>query len=101
MIGEGILYPEFALLKGDLLLAVPDPHAAELWFRSGSDVAGKLRFRTSELRAAIRLAHLKAPNATEMLRGACDAFSEGFDTPDLIAARAILAEATSRASGAR
>jgi hypothetical protein len=101
MIGEGILYPEFALLAGELLLAATDPRAAEVWFRSGFDVAVKLRFRTSELRAAIRLARLEAPQATEMLRGAYDSFGEGFDTLDLIAARGILAEASSGPSGAR
>jgi tetratricopeptide (TPR) repeat protein len=91
MVGEGILYPEFAVLNGDLLLAMRDPNAAERWYRSGTDAARKLRFRTSELRAAVRLAGLEAPDAIPMVRIAYDAFPDGSDTLDLTAAREILA----------
>jgi predicted ATPase len=46
----------------------------------------------SELRAATRLARL-APgrdDATARVRAVYDTFTEGFDTPDLIEARAVL-----------
>ena len=47
-----------------------------------------------ELRAATRLARLRADDADaiESLRGVYETFTEGFDSPDLVEARAALAE---------
>src|SRR5439155_26869284 len=75
MTGEAnVLYPEFALLKGDLLLAVADPDSAEHWFQSVFDVAGDLGVRLPKLRAATRLTRLrratgKRPRGPDLLRG--------------------------------
>jgi hypothetical protein len=50
-----------------------------------------------QLRAATRLARLAAaadrPGAVAVLREVFDTFTEGFDTPDLVEARATMAEA--------
>jgi predicted ATPase/class 3 adenylate cyclase len=102
MTGEGnILYPEFALLKGDLLLALADADGAEHWFQSAFDVAGDLGVRMSKLRAATRLSRLwraagKRPDGTDELRGVYETFTEGFDTLDLLEARAVLDEVDAR-----
>jgi predicted ATPase/class 3 adenylate cyclase len=102
MIGEdNLLYPEFALLKGDLLLALADPEQAERWFQSTFDVAGRLGARTPRLRAATELTRLwraagRPPDGTDMLRGVYEKFTEGFDTLDLVEARTVLDEVDAR-----
>jgi predicted ATPase/class 3 adenylate cyclase len=102
MTGEGnILYPEFALLKGDLLVALDDADRAEPLFQSVFDVAANLGVRMPQLRAATRLtrpsqAAGKRPAGTDMLRGVYRTFTEGFDTHDLVDARAVLDEADAR-----
>jgi predicted ATPase/class 3 adenylate cyclase len=100
--GEGnIQYPDFALLKGDLLLALAKTDAAESSFRSAFDVAQALGLRMPQLRAATRLTRLrraagKRPDGTETLRDVYQTFSEGFDTSDLVEARAALDEVGAR-----
>ncbi|MDQ3932062.1 MAG: adenylate/guanylate cyclase domain-containing protein [Actinomycetota bacterium] len=89
------LYPEAPLLKGDLLLTVSGAAAAEPWFRSAFDAAGEVGARMSQLRAATRLTRLwraanNALDGTEMLLNVYQSFTEGFDTPDLVEARALL-----------
>jgi predicted ATPase/class 3 adenylate cyclase len=102
MTGEAnVLYPEFALLKGDLLLAVADPDSAEHWFQSVFDVAADLGVRLPRLRAATRLTRLrratgKRPRSPDLLRGVYQTFTEGFDTPDLAEARAVLDDVDAR-----
>jgi predicted ATPase/class 3 adenylate cyclase len=91
--GEGHLqYPEFALLKGDLLLALSRADEAARYFQSAFAVAGDLGLRMSQLRAATRLTLLR-PDWSEELRAVYDAFTEGFETPDLVEAREALDEA--------
>jgi tetratricopeptide (TPR) repeat protein len=102
IVGEALLYPEFALLKGDLLLAVSDPGGAEPWFRGAFDVAERHGMRMSQLRAATRLTHLQraagqATDGTETLRRVYETFTEGFETADLVEARALLTEGATRA----
>jgi predicted ATPase/class 3 adenylate cyclase len=97
-----ILYPELPLLKGDLLLAVSGPDAAEPWFKRAFDVAGEVEARMSQLRAAMRLTRLwraagKRRDGTDMLRGVYETFTEGFDTLDLVEAVALLDGAETRA----
>lgn len=98
MVGETFLYPELALLKGDLLIAARDSDSAAAWFQSAFDVAGRQAARMPQLRAAIRLARLqraadREPHGSEMLRGIYQTFTEGFDTADLAEARALLIKA--------
>jgi predicted ATPase/class 3 adenylate cyclase len=103
MTGEdNFLYPEFALLKGDLLLALADADEAERWFQSAFDAAGTSGARTPQLRAATRLTRLsraagRQPDGTDMLRGVYATLTEGFGTRDLAEARAILDELDARA----
>jgi predicted ATPase/class 3 adenylate cyclase len=98
---RNLQYPEFALLKGDLLLALAHADDAESQFRSAFDAAGSLGLRMPQLRAATRLTRLrraerKRPAGTDVLRGVYETFTEGFDTPDLVEARAVLDEADAR-----
>jgi predicted ATPase len=96
--GSGMtLLPEFQLLKGDLLLALPKATGAnpEPWFQQASDIAKGLDARMSQLRAAIRLCRLwrdqdNADQGTRVLRAVYDTFTEGFTTADLAEARALL-----------
>jgi hypothetical protein len=90
MTGErGILYPEFALLEGDLLLALGDADGAAARFQRAFDVAAEFGVRMTQLRAATRLARLQ-PEQTASLRDVYETFTEGFETPDLVDARAAL-----------
>jgi predicted ATPase/class 3 adenylate cyclase len=95
MTGEGnVFYPEFALLQGDLLVALADADEAKRLFQSVFDVSRELGLHMPQLRAAIRLTRLlqaagKEPG-NDLLRGVYETFTEGFDTRDLAEARAIL-----------
>ncbi|HEX2029197.1 MAG TPA: adenylate/guanylate cyclase domain-containing protein [Nitriliruptorales bacterium] len=96
-----IFGPEFPILKGDLLLALSDARAAEPWFQAAFDTAAQVGARTSQLRAATRLTRLRRaagtrPDGTDLLRDVYATFTEGFDTPDLVEARALLDEVNSR-----
>ena len=79
------------------LCCVATNRRAEPWFRGAFEVAGRLGTRMSRLRAATRLARQwraagQAPDGTELLRGVYQDFTEGFETADLIEARALLPE---------
>jgi predicted ATPase/class 3 adenylate cyclase len=96
--GSGMtLLPEFQLLKGDLLLALPgvDGDNPEPWFQQAFDIAQGLDARMSQLRAAVRLCRLRQDHDNEahggrVLRAVYDTFTEGFTTADLIEARGLL-----------
>jgi predicted ATPase/class 3 adenylate cyclase len=96
--GSGVtLMPEFHLVKGDLLLALPEESGAdaEPWFKSALDIAHDLDARMPELRAAIRLCRLwrdrgNAEDGGGVLRAVYETFTEGFATVDLIEARELL-----------
>ena len=101
MVDDGnFLYPELALLKGDLLVALDDVGAAEPLFESALEVARALDARTPQLQAATRLARLRQgagrPADTDVLRGIYETFTEGLDTAHLAEARAVLDEADAR-----
>ena len=92
---HNIFYPEFALLRGDLLLALADADGAELCFQSVFEVAGDLGVRMPQLRAATRLTRLwraagKRPDGTDELRSVYGTFTEGLDKLDLLEARGVL-----------
>ncbi len=96
--GSGLtLVPEFYLLKGDLLLALPEAHDAdaELWYQRAFGVAQSLDARMSQLRAAVRLRRLwrdrgKGGHGGRVLHAVYRTFTEGFATADLIEARDLL-----------
>jgi predicted ATPase/class 3 adenylate cyclase len=98
--GGNFLYPEFTLLKGDLLVALEEADAAEPLFQSALEVARDMGIRTPQLQAATRLTRLRRAAGTQaetdMLRAIHQTFTEGFDTADLADARAVLDEADAR-----
>ena len=94
---------ELHRLKGELLLQVPKRNrnsnfaAGEACFLSAIDIARKQKTRSLELRAAIQLARLwqrtgRANEAHRTLSKIYGWFTEGFDTPDLKQAKALLKE---------
>jgi predicted ATPase len=89
---------ELHRLKGALLLQLPnsDVSQAEACFQQALAVARSQQARSLELRAAISLSRLwqqqgQRAAARELLAPLYGWFSEGFDTPDLQAAKALLA----------
>jgi hypothetical protein len=105
--GPGALWlPEFLLLKGDLLLALPDANggAAETWFLRAFEVAQKSDARMPQLRAAIGLCRLQrergdAKQGSGLLSATYATFTEGFTTPDLIDAAELLEPAPQESGG--
>ena len=93
---ELTLLPEFYLLRGELVLAVPEAgDAAEPWFQQAFDRAKDLDARMSQLRAAVRLCRLwgdqgKASEGSRLLRAIFETFTEGFATADLRDAHELL-----------
>ena len=90
---------ELFRLRGDVLLAQvePDVAAAERQYRQALELARAQGARSFELRAAIGLARLLVSQGDEaearaQLQGVYDWFTEGFDTADLVTAKALLAE---------
>jgi predicted ATPase len=89
---------ELYRLRGELLLlqAMPDEREAENSFQLALDIAQHQHAKLLELRATISLGRLwqqqsKQAAARQMLAELYSWFTEGFDTPDLQEARALLA----------
>jgi predicted ATPase len=106
--GEQFYEAELLRMKGELLLAahcgahgadcggVVQPRAAEACFRTAIEVARRQNARSWELRSALSLSRLlqaqgRAGEARPPLADIYGWFTEGFDTPDLQQARAMLA----------
>jgi predicted ATPase len=100
--GERVWEAEIHRLRGQLLLTVSEPatpeaaRSAEACFRHALDVARRQTARSLELRAAVSLAQLwqaeaREREARELLAPIYEQFTEGLDTPDLLAAAALLA----------
>jgi class 3 adenylate cyclase/tetratricopeptide (TPR) repeat protein len=94
-----VFAPEVHRLEGELLLqrSASEAEAAERKFRHALGLARERGERSLELRAAMSLARLLAsgggaPEARAVLTPAYEWFTEGFDTADLIAAKALLAQ---------
>jgi predicted ATPase len=97
--GERRWDAELYRLKGELLLAHSAEHLAEaeICFRQALNIARRQQAKSWELRAAISLARLwqqqgKRAAAHELLAPIYGWFTEGFDTADLQAAKALLEE---------
>jgi predicted ATPase/class 3 adenylate cyclase len=96
--GSGLtLVPEFYVLRGDLLLLLPEENGAgaEAWFQRAFDIAQELDARMTQLRAAIGLCRTQqkqgdSENGARLLSAVYETFTEGFMTPDLIDARELL-----------
>ena len=86
-------------LQGDLLRMIDDHPAAERSYHRALAVANRQNARTHELRAATSMARLwrdqgKREEARELLAPVYGWFTEGFDTPNLKDAKALLDELT-------
>jgi predicted ATPase len=96
---EGWWEAELYRLQGALLLQLPSPDTcqAEDCFRQALDVARRQQAKALELRAALSLGRLwqqqeKRAAARQLLAESYCWFTEGFDTPDLQEAQALLEE---------
>ena len=86
---------EIHRVRAELLLALNDPDGAERSYRAALDASRRRQAKQWELRAATGLARLladrgDAPEARSLLSDVYGWFTEGFDTPDLRAARELL-----------
>jgi predicted ATPase len=97
--GEGFHGAELHRLQGEFLLRQASSesarHAAEACFRRALTLARGQQARSLELRAAMSLTRLfqeqdRRAEARPVLARCYDWFTEGFDTPDLLEARALL-----------
>jgi predicted ATPase len=96
--GERFHEAELHRLRGELLLKRGvgfDPGEPEACFRHAFAVARRQRAKPLELRATMSLCRLyqsqgRGAEARPLLAESCGWFTEGFDTPDLQEARAIL-----------
>jgi tetratricopeptide (TPR) repeat protein len=89
--------PETLRLRGELHLENSQPSLAQADFRDSISLAQSMGAKAWELRTTMSLARLLASKgsrdeARTMLAGIYAWFTEGFDTPDLIDARALLDE---------
>ena len=88
---------ELYRLKGEILFKQGDDACAETNFNKAIEIARKQSARSLELRAVLSLCRLwekrgKTEEAHQTLIGIFNWFTEGFDTPDLIEAKALLEE---------
>ena len=88
---------ELFRLKGELLLNDGEINGSESCFNKAVEIARQQEAKSLELRAAISLSRLwkkqgKKAQARKLLADVYDWFTEGFDSPDLIAARALLGD---------
>jgi predicted ATPase len=95
--GERWFAAELYRHKGQLMLQQGHPDAAEGLFRKARDIARKQEAKLWELRAATSHARLRRDqgrraDASGLLAPIYAWFTEGFDTPDLQAAKALLNE---------
>ncbi len=94
---ERLQYAEILRLKGWMLTLQGDPEGAGRNFLASLDWARRQQAKMWELRTSTILARLwqsqgKRRDAYELLAPVYDWFTEGFDTKDLLEAKALLAE---------
>jgi predicted ATPase len=93
--GEHFFTAELHREKGQLLLQQGRTEAAEELYRNALSIAGEQEAKLWELRAAVSLARLRRDQgrraeARDLLAPVYGWFTEGFDTPDLKEAKALL-----------
>ena len=93
--GERWFAAELKRHKGQLLLRQGHVEAAEELYRKALSIAVKQEAKLWELRAAVSLARLhrdqgRRAEALDLLAPVYGWFTEGFDTPDLKDAKALL-----------
>ncbi|MBI2360624.1 MAG: AAA family ATPase [Deltaproteobacteria bacterium] len=92
--GERFYEAEIYRLKGELLLKIED-RRSEMCFSQAIEIAGRQGAKFLELRAVTSLSRLlqkqgKKETARKLLAESYGWFTEGFDTPDLKEAKALL-----------
>jgi class 3 adenylate cyclase/predicted ATPase len=97
--GERWFAAELNRHKGQLLLRQGHSEAAEELYRKALSIAREQEAKLWELRAVASLARLRCDQgrhaeARDLLAPVYGWFTEGFDTPDLMAAKALLEELT-------
>jgi tetratricopeptide (TPR) repeat protein len=99
--GKRVFLPRLYCLKSQLLLALSVAHQAEAetCLHQALVIARQQESKMWELRAAMRLSRLwqgqgKRDAAHQLLTEVYDWFTEGFDTPDLQAAQALLRQSS-------
>jgi adenylate cyclase len=95
--GERYTEAELHRFRGDFHFDEGDLEQAETWYRSSVDIATRQSAKSYELRSTMRLCRIwkqqdKIDQARESLSEVYNWFTEGFDTLDLIEARAMLEE---------
>jgi predicted ATPase len=95
--GERWWEAEICRLSGELLRSCREEKDSERWFRRSLDVSQHQGAKSLELRASTSLARLRRDQgmrneARELLAPIYGWFTEGFDTPDLEEAKALLEE---------
>jgi class 3 adenylate cyclase/predicted ATPase len=95
--GEGWFAAELNRHKGQLLLRQGHSEAAEQLYHKALSIAREQGAKLWELRAAVSLARLRrdqgrCAEARDLLAPVYNWFTEGFDTPDLKEAKALLSE---------
>jgi hypothetical protein len=95
--GNEAIYPEFRVIRGDLVLMTQrrDAAAAEESYRAAIRGATEIGARLIELQATTRLVELHratnvTPDGSDRLRELYESFTGGLDEADLTAARATL-----------
>jgi predicted ATPase len=93
--GERFFAAELNRHKAQLLLRQGQSEAAEELYRKALSIAQEQAARLWELRVAVSLARLRRdqgrhPEARDLLAPVYGWFTEGFDTPDLKEAKALL-----------
>ena len=95
--GERFMEADLYRIQGELLLQLsePDIKGAEASFRSGLEVARSQSAKLLELRVALSLCRMldsehRQTEIIALLEPLYGWFTEGFDTPDLVAAREML-----------
>ena len=93
--GERLFEAELYRLRGELLLMFDEKDGAEMALEQALAIARRQHARMWELRAAVSLARLhrdqgRYAEARDLVAPICGWFTEGFDTPDLTDARALL-----------
>jgi predicted ATPase len=103
---ERWMEPELHRLRGHILNAAGDRAAAERNYRHGVATAERQSAKQFELRAGTSLAGLlrdqdRSVEARDLLEPIYAWFTEGFDAPDLVEAKALLGELAPRTCGPR
>jgi predicted ATPase len=92
---ELVFRPNILTCRGELRLKISQPELAEADFREAIALAQRMKAKAWELRATTSLARLldkqgRRDDARTMLADIYGWFTEGFDTADLIDAKALL-----------